>query len=86
MSTEKAMYCNYSEIVSGIYDFILDFSMISPGEDEEIVYHDSIRVIMSPQHVKAFFKILKEEITEFEEKYGEIKLPPPRKNSTISQD
>ena len=33
------------------------------------------RIVMAPQHVKAFLSALNENIKKFESKHGEIKMP-----------
>ncbi len=38
------------------------------------------RVIMSPQHAKAFLEVLGQNVTEWERQFGEIRLVPQDPN------
>ena len=50
----------------------MDFTRILPGVPKAKVHS---RVIMAPQHAKAFLGALNENIKKFESKHGEISMP-----------
>lgn len=78
------MYANAVQILFGPWDLMLDFSHIAPvqkvvtGEDGEQTVETSVatqaaqRVVMSPQHAKALFEILRQNLETYEGQYGEI--------------
>jgi hypothetical protein len=51
-------------------EFIIDFGRFLPGLQKTKVYS---RIIMTPQHVKHLLKVLQNNVSNFEEKFGEIK-------------
>ena len=53
-------------------EFVMDFTRILPGVPKAKVHS---RIIMAPQHAKAFLGALNENIKKYESKHGEIKLP-----------
>ena len=53
-------------------EFVMDFTRILPGVPKAKVHS---RIIMAPQHAKAFLGALHENIKKFESKHGEINLP-----------
>lgn len=83
-----SIYSNFVSMRSGLYDFVFMFGRISPiatpvaskmdqQQSEEVIAPIfEAEVYMSPQHAKVFYLLLKEHIEKFEQRFGEIKLPP----------
>ncbi|MBA64561.1 MAG: hypothetical protein CMG55_02035 [Candidatus Marinimicrobia bacterium] len=65
-------YANFVVVTHSPAEFVMDFTRILPGVPKAKVHS---RIIMAPQHVKAFLGALNENIKKFESKHGEIKLP-----------
>ena len=65
-------YANFVVITHSPAEFVLDFTRILPGVPKAKVHS---RIIMAPPHGKAFLRALQDNITKFESKHGEIKLP-----------
>ena len=65
-------YANFVVATHSPAEFILDFTRILPGVPKAKVHS---RIVMAPQHVKAFLGALNENIKKFESKHGEIKMP-----------
>ena len=65
-------YANFVVVTHSPAEFVLDFTRILPGVPKAKVHS---RIIMAPQHAKAFLGALNENIKKYESKHGEIKLP-----------
>tara|TARA_B100000700_G_C14668803_1_gene679826 strand:+ start:160 stop:486 length:327 start_codon:yes stop_codon:yes gene_type:complete len=63
-------YANFVVVTHSPAEFIMDFTRILPGVPKAKVHS---RIVMAPPHAKAFLNALKENITKFESKNGEIK-------------
>ena len=67
----EGIYSNFVMITHSGSEFILDFARMMPLQARGRVF---ARIVMTPQHVKAFFNALAENIRHFEERFGEVKL------------
>ena len=65
-------YANFVVVTHSPAEFVMDYTRILPGVPKAKVHS---RIIMAPQHAKAFLGALNENIKKFESKHGEIKLP-----------
>ena len=65
-------YANFVVVTHSPAEFVMDFTRILPGVPKAKVHS---RIIMAPQHAKAFLGALNDNIKKFEIKNGEIKLP-----------
>ena len=82
LSEDKAdgVYSNLVLISHSPTEFVFDFIRVVPGMPKAKVHS---RIIMAPQHAKGFLMALNENITKFEQQFGEIKLHMP---STANSD
>ena len=64
-------YANFVVVTHSPAEFVMDFTRILPGVPKAKVHS---RIIMAPQHAKAFLGAVNENIKKFESKHGEIKL------------
>lgn len=69
---EGGVYSNVATVMSSETDFILDFGMILPGSEYIRI---GSRVIMNPRTAKQLLMALSHNLHNFENKFGEIKLP-----------
>tara|TARA_B100000900_G_C20257949_1_gene584756 strand:- start:192 stop:518 length:327 start_codon:yes stop_codon:yes gene_type:complete len=65
-------YSNFVVVTHSQAEFVMDFTRILPGVPKAKVHS---RIIMAPQHAKAFLGALNENIKKFESKHGEISMP-----------
>ena len=65
-------YVNFAIVTHSPAEFVLDFTRILPGVPKAKVHS---RIIMAPPHAKTFLKALSDNVSKFESKHGEIKLP-----------
>jgi len=71
-SVSSGEYANFVVVTHSPAEFVLDFTRILPGTPKAKVHS---RIVMAPQHAKAFFGALNENIQKFESKHGDIKMP-----------
>ena len=68
----EGIYSNLALISHSPAEFVMDFTKILPGVTKARVHS---RVIMAPQHTKAFLAALNDNIKRYEQKNGEIAPP-----------
>ena len=71
-SVSSGEYANFVVVTHSPAEFVMDYTRLLPGVPKAKIHS---RIIMAPQHVKAFMLALKDNISKFEEKHGEIKSP-----------
>jgi len=65
-------YANFVVVTHSTAEFVLDFTRILPGVPKAKVHS---RIIMAPQHVKAFLGGRRDINKKIEAKHGKIKMP-----------
>ena len=78
-SAPPSRYCNAVEIRVGAWELQFEFSQLTPvftgqppGEEVQLTKQVIERIVMSPQHAKAFQKILNENVSAYEKMFGEF--------------
>jgi hypothetical protein len=69
--TAQGQYVNFANIIHSPSEFVIDLGRIVPGRNDVKVYS---RVIMTPLHAKQLLEALAQNISLFEQKFGEIKV------------
>lgn len=69
----NASYANTVMISHNLNEVIFDFIQVMPNDPRARVQQ---RIVMTPVHAKMFMNALVENVRLYEEKHGEIKLPP----------
>src|SRR5206468_6935231 len=64
-------YINFANIIHSPSEFVVDLGRIVPGRQDVKVYS---RVIMTPLHAKQLLEALAQNISIFEQKFGEIRI------------
>jgi hypothetical protein len=67
----EPVYSNMVNIIHGPFDFTINFVQVSPPTGTVVS-----RVIMSPQHAKAFLNALNDNIRKYENVHGKIPEAP----------
>ncbi|MCP5062725.1 MAG: DUF3467 domain-containing protein [Ignavibacteriae bacterium] len=67
----EGIYSNLAIITHSPAEFIIDFTRVVPGAPKAKVH---ARIITTPQHAKMLLKALQDNITKFENKFGEINI------------
>jgi hypothetical protein len=65
-------YANVAQIVFSPAEFVFDFGRAVPGRAGFKIIS---RIITTPLHAKQFLTTLTENVSRFEEQFGEIKIP-----------
>ncbi len=67
----NGVYANFANIIHSPSEFVIDLGRIVPGRNDVKVYS---RVIMTPLHAKQLLEALAQNISMFEQKFGEIRV------------
>ncbi len=67
-----AIYSNFALITHSPSETIVDFARVLPNGPKAKVY---ARIVMTPMNAKLLHRALGENLSKFEDKYGEIKAP-----------
>ena len=70
--TSEGEYANFVVVTHSPAEFVMDFTKILPGVTKARVHS---RIIMAPQHSKAFLSALKDNIARYENEHGKIVSP-----------
>ena len=69
--TAQGNYVNFANIIHSPSEFVIDLGRIVPGRTDVKVYS---RVMMTPLHAKQLLQALAQNISLFEQKFGEIRV------------
>jgi len=69
-------YANSVQVRVNLWDFLLLFGRISQSAPDNVAIHNFQGIYLSPQQAKALLKILQQNVTQYENAFGEIKLEP----------
>ena len=67
-------YANSVQIRVSVWDFLLVFGRLQPQSAEQVEVHNFQGIYLSPQQAKALHAILQQNIVQYENAFGEIKL------------
>ncbi len=68
----EAIYSNFAVITHSPSELVIDFARLLPRMPRSKVY---ARIVMTPMHAKLLHRALAENLTKFEDRYGEINTP-----------
>ncbi|MBI3668124.1 MAG: DUF3467 domain-containing protein [Acidobacteria bacterium] len=69
-------YANSVQMRVNLWDFFLEFGLVSQTQPEVVNIESFQGVYLSPQQAKALFNVLQQNISQYESTFGEIKLDP----------
>src|SRR3989442_15009556 len=78
------VYANSAQIETTVWDFKLIFGEMAKVGGKMVI-EQSVAIVMSPQHLKAFVGVLAHNLREYEKRVGEIKLPAPEEAPEIEK-
>ena len=81
---EGGVYSNVANIIHNKNEFIFDFAIVLPGKNAARVQS---RIITSPVHAKQLMLALQNNISKYEQSFGEIKvegIQPDRKSTRLN--
>lgn len=68
----EGIYSNLAMIAHSNSEFVVDFIRLMPGLPKAKV---KARIILTPEHAKRLIQALAENISKYEDNFGEINLP-----------
>ena len=71
----RSIYANNTAFQSSAFDFAMIFGEIQEADDHKVTVEQEVRVIMSPLHAKIFSGVMLTNLKNYEERFGEIKVP-----------
>ena len=69
-------YANSVQVRVNVWDFFLVFGTMQQRSESEVEIHNFQGVYLSPQQAKALMAILQQNVSNYENTFGEIKLDP----------
>lgn len=76
-------YANSVQIRVNLWDFFLMFGTINQTAPDSVSIHNFQGVYLSPQQAKALYNVLQQNINQYENTFGEIKLEPQGSGNVI---
>ena len=70
-NVSQGEYVNFANIIHSPSEFVIDLGRMMPGRQDVKIYS---RVIMTPLHAKQLLEALAQNISLFEQKFGEIRV------------
>ena len=76
-------YCNSVQVRVNVWDFFLQFGTIEQPTPEFVEITNFQGVYLSPQQAKALLNVLQQNVQQYEQTFGEIKLDPRLASPTV---
>jgi hypothetical protein len=67
-------YANSVQVRVSVWDFFLVFGTLQQQSDNQVEVRNFQGIYLSPQQAKALLSILQQDVTNYENAFGEIKL------------
>ncbi len=68
----EAIYTNFAIITHSPSEIVIDFARMLPGAPKAKVH---ARVVMTPLNAKLLLKALEDNLSKYEERFGEVRVP-----------
>jgi len=72
----RESYANSVQIRVKLWDFLLLFGLVNQTAPDNVNIHNFQGVYLSPQQAKALLNVLQQNVNQYENAFGEIKLEP----------
>ena len=69
----EAIYSNFAIINHSASEIVIDFGRLLPNVPKVKIH---ARILMTPLNAKLLLKALQENLSKYEEKHGEVRMPP----------
>ncbi len=69
-------YANSVQVRVSVWDFLLVFGRLQPLSTQDVEVQNFQGIYLSPQQAKALVTILQQNVHQYENTFGEIKLDP----------
>jgi len=78
-------YANSVQLRANLWDFFLLFGKVEQQTPEEVKIENFQGVYLSPQQAKALLNLLRQNVAQYEQAFGEIRLDP-KDGSALGQN
>ncbi len=72
----RESYANSVQVRVNLWDFFLLFGRITQNGPDNVAIHNFQGIYFSPQQAKALLNVLRQNVSEYESAFGEIRLEP----------
>ncbi len=72
----RERYANSVQLRASLYDFFLQFGIVSQAAPDMVTIENFQGIFLSPQQAKALANVLQQNIQQYEAAFGEIRLEP----------
>ena len=69
-------YANAVQVRMSVWDFFLVFGTLQQASETQVEIKNFQGIYLSPQQAKALLRVLEQNVTQYEQAFGEIKLDP----------
>jgi Protein of unknown function (DUF3467) len=69
-------YANSVQVRASVWDFFLVFGILQQQSENSVEVRNFQGIYLSPQQAKALLSILQQDVVNYENAFGEIKLDP----------
>ncbi len=76
-------YANSVQIRLNLWDFLLMFGRVDQTTPEEVQIHNFQGIYLSPQQAKALLRLLQQNVSQYENAFGEIHLEPSAQGGVV---
>jgi hypothetical protein len=76
-------YANSVQVRVNLWDFFLSFGLLDQTTPESVQIHNFQGIYLSPQQAKALANVLVQNLQQYENAFGEIRLEPKAGASVI---
>ena len=76
----RETYANSVQVRVSVWDFQLVFGLASSDSPEQVNIRNSTSVFLSPQQAKALWNVLGQNLAQYEQAFGTLKLEPQTQN------
>ena len=76
-------YANSVQIRVNLWDFLLLFGRVNQTAADNVSILNFQGIYVSPQQAKALLNVLQQNVTQYEQAFGEIKLEPQAPGSIV---
>ena len=78
-------YANSVQLRANLWDFFLLFGRADQKSPEDVEIENFQGIYVSPQQAKALLNLLRQNVTQYEQAFGEIRLEPHGDNAALGQ-
>ena len=72
----RESYANSVQVRVSVWDFQLVFGLASSESPDQVTIKNHSGIFISPQQAKALFNVLGQNLAQYEQAFGELKLEP----------